>query len=275
MPQLSPEGREAVADLSKRTGFSQDAVTTMLYAVLAGQGGMAQFSHPEFGGSGQWMTGGAIMLSDMFNNALKARVDALCQELAALVRRDPGVVSTASFQSQSQGGGAAFVGSSSLVEPGPTGGNWWPAELGAPASLGAQNSVRYAYFPGARRLAVDVGGKVTVYDTGDHAIGGFSQQQSGLGAVAFTSQHGPVDLSRLAVAIPSAGAASSPPPQTPPPAKEPAREPAKAAETKPGPAPADAAAILATLEKLADLKAKGVLTEAEFAAKKAELLAKL
>jgi len=33
--------------------------------------------------------------------------------------------------------------------------------------------------------------------------------------------------------------------------------------------------VMATLEKLGELKAKGVLTEEEFAAKKAELLKKL
>ncbi|HLL09436.1 MAG TPA: SHOCT domain-containing protein, partial [Rubrivivax sp.] len=33
--------------------------------------------------------------------------------------------------------------------------------------------------------------------------------------------------------------------------------------------------VMATLEKLADLKAKGILTEDEFAAKKSELLKKL
>jgi len=33
--------------------------------------------------------------------------------------------------------------------------------------------------------------------------------------------------------------------------------------------------VMATLEKLGDLKAKGILTEEEFAAKKAELLKKL
>ena len=33
--------------------------------------------------------------------------------------------------------------------------------------------------------------------------------------------------------------------------------------------------VMATIEKLADLKAKGVLSEEEFAAKKAELLKKL
>jgi hypothetical protein len=38
---------------------------------------MAQFNHPEFAGSGQWMQGGMLMLGDMFNHALKGRVDAL------------------------------------------------------------------------------------------------------------------------------------------------------------------------------------------------------
>ena len=78
MTQLSPKGLRAVEEIAHRTGFSQDAVTSMLVSVVNGRGGMAQFSHPEFGGSGQWMAGGAIMISDMFNNALKARVDALC-----------------------------------------------------------------------------------------------------------------------------------------------------------------------------------------------------
>ena len=77
MTELSPKGARAVQEIAQRTGFSADAVASMLFAVVSGRGGMAQFSHPEFGGSGQWMRGGAIMISDMFNNALKARVDAL------------------------------------------------------------------------------------------------------------------------------------------------------------------------------------------------------
>jgi hypothetical protein len=76
MTQLSPRGLRAVGEIADRTGFTEDAVTSMLLSVIAGRGGMAQFSHPEFGGSGQWMAGGAIMISDMFNNALKVRVDA-------------------------------------------------------------------------------------------------------------------------------------------------------------------------------------------------------
>lgn len=33
---------------------------------INGNGSMAQFSHPEFSGSGQWMRGGMIMVSDIF-----------------------------------------------------------------------------------------------------------------------------------------------------------------------------------------------------------------
>jgi hypothetical protein len=78
MPQLSSEGRRAVEDVARRMGFSPDAVTSMLFSIVAGRGGMAQFNHPEFGGSGQWMSGGAIMISDMFNNVLKALEWARC-----------------------------------------------------------------------------------------------------------------------------------------------------------------------------------------------------
>jgi hypothetical protein len=103
MVQLSPTGLRAVEEIAQRNGFSRDAVTSMLFSLVAGGGGMAQFSHSEFGGLGQWMAGGPIMISDMFNNALKARVDALCSELSALIRSEPDFVAAASFQSQSQG----------------------------------------------------------------------------------------------------------------------------------------------------------------------------
>jgi hypothetical protein len=43
------------------------------------------------------MAGGAIMISDMFNNALKARVDALCNELSALIRSEPDFAAADSF----------------------------------------------------------------------------------------------------------------------------------------------------------------------------------
>src|ERR1700722_20023497 len=104
MRQLSPTGEQAVNDLASRHGFSFEAVTSMLDAVANGNGGMAQFSHPEFGGSGQWMRGGMTMIGDMFNNSLKGRVDALCFELSGLIASQPGLIRTGSFQSQFQGG---------------------------------------------------------------------------------------------------------------------------------------------------------------------------
>ena len=77
--------------------------------------------------------------------------------------------------------------------------DWWPSDLRWPNSTGAQNGVRYAYFAQARRLAIELNGRVTVYDTQDHQIGGFSQQQSQGGSVNFSSQYGLVDVTRLPV----------------------------------------------------------------------------
>jgi Short C-terminal domain len=266
MPQLSPEGHRVIEDVALRTGFSEDAVTSMLFSVMAGRGGMAQFNHREFGGSGQWMSGGAIMISDMFNNVLKARVGALCNELLTLVRDEPGIAAAGAFQSQSQGESREMNGalSSLLTQEGRA--NWWPADLGVPSSLGAQNDVRYAYFPAKRRLAVDLNGKVTVYDTQDHQIGGFSQQQPGLGSLSFASQHGPVEIGRLPV-VPGADEDRASSEAIHRPAAEP-----NAAASAAGFRQQD---ILAAIERLGELKVRGILTDAEFSAKKAELLSRL
>jgi hypothetical protein len=268
MAQISPEGLRAVEEIAHRTGFSPDAVSTMLMSVIAGRGRMAQFNHPEFGGSGQWMGGGAIMISDMFNNTLKARVDALCNELSALVQHEPGIATTGSFQSQSQGSRGDFGGGSSilLADPEVGGNNWWPDELGAPSSTGAQNEIRYAYFPAAHRLVIDLKGKVIVYDTQDHEIRGFSQQQPGSGSISFSSQLGSVDVSRLPIVPDPKRTETSP-------------EPIRKLDSHQGTVISKAASgggdILAAIERLADLHAQGILTAEEFSAKKAELLMRL
>jgi hypothetical protein len=57
--------------------------------------------------------------------------------------------------------------------------------------------MRYACFPDRRRLVVQQGGRTTVYDTGEHRITGFSQQQSGGQSLRFTSQMGTVRLEDL------------------------------------------------------------------------------
>ena len=160
---VTPEAEAAIADIAERHGLSREAVLAMLVAVHAGGGTMAQFSIPELGGSGQWMRGGMTMVGgNMFDNALKARVDALCGELAQLIG------TTTVFPAATKGQQAGFMT-----------GNWWPADLGVPAASGGQNDARYAIFPHTRRLAIQMNGATRVFDTGDHRIGGVQQQQGG------------------------------------------------------------------------------------------------
>ena len=76
---------------------------------------------------------------------------------------------------------------------------WWPDDLGQPSSSGAQNDMRYAFFPDKRRLLIESHGKLTTYDSGGHRISGVSQQNSHERSLAFTSQDGPVRLDDLKV----------------------------------------------------------------------------
>ena len=87
MPELTVEGRRKVEAVAARHGVGAAAAEALLAALVAGGGSQAQFDIPELGGMGQWSQGGMVMVGDMFNNALKARVDALCGELAGLVGR--------------------------------------------------------------------------------------------------------------------------------------------------------------------------------------------
>src|ERR1700735_538117 len=91
MTQLSPKGLRAAEEIAHCTGFSQDAVTSMLFSIVSGRGGMAQFSHPEFGGSGQWMGGGAVMFSDMFNNVLKGAGGRVVRRIVGADQERPGL----------------------------------------------------------------------------------------------------------------------------------------------------------------------------------------
>ena len=278
MQQLTPDGQRVVNDLSQRYGFSTDAVTHMMFAVLNGNGTMAQFNHPEFAGSGQWMQGGMLMLGDMFNYGLKGSVDGLCNEISNLLANQPGLLRSGSFQSQSQSSGGhqsqasgAPMGNSSLFIPDPQD-NWYPAELGSPNSTGSQNNVRYAYFANTRRLAVETGGDVWVYDTLDHQIGGFSQQQGMGGTITFTSQYGTVNLASLPVVFRN-GQPVQP--------NQPVAQPVSSPEVAPSQETAEVThsetqtGILDAITQLGELKEKGILTDEEFAAKKTELLARL
>ncbi|TPE49752.1 SHOCT domain-containing protein [Amaricoccus solimangrovi] len=279
MQTLTEHGREIARAAAERHGVSAQAAAELLRALALGGGAQAQFSHPELGGMGQWSRGGMLMIGDMFNNALKARVDALANDLA-------GELAHGDVLRQPEGASVP-------------GGQGWPAEFGAPASSGAQNDMRYAFFPETRRLAIVRHGAMEVYDSGEHRITGVGQQQGGDQSISFSTAEGPVrlhDLRRLDA--PGAGASPSEPVRgdltTPAPGKapEPAPEAARApappapsavpsaapAEAPPAAAPRSAGGqgdVFDALERLADLRNRGILTEEEFAAKKKDLLARL
>ena len=266
MSEDTSERRVDPRAIAERHGVSAEAVHHLVRALEAGHGNMAQFDHPEFGGLGQWSRGGMIMVGRMNDHALKARVDALCTELA-----------------------------STLPLPAthgvPGAGNWWPEGLGVPSSVGAQDGTRYAFFPASRRLAVETQGRTALYDLGDREITGVSQQQGRAESFRFSGPGGSFALEDLKpvdgepeAAKPSSEARPAPPvaeraePATsrpePVPAAAPRREPAPAQRPASNPT-SDTDGVLTILERLAELHRKGVLTDAEFSDKKTELLARL
>jgi len=287
MTDLTDDGRHAIARIAARHSLSTDTVEAMARAMARGGGTMAQFNIPELGGGGQWMMGGMTMVGDMFNTGLQNTVVNLCRDLSDAMKDVP-FFRTA----QASGGG-------------------WPAELGNPAVSGGQNAMRYAYFPQSRRVAVDPGNgrPVQMLDSGEHAISGFSQQQSNgsdpASGLSFSSQFGQFSL----MSLPEAGAAStdaaghgeagdeptasSTPTQgnggtqgsgqaqrNDPPRPEARPHPVPPADATPASQPpktivADVDTILSTIERLAKLREAGALTDEEYATKKTELLARL
>lgn len=257
MQLLTPAGQNIVGDIARRYNLSQDAVIHMLIAVNNGGGSMAQFNCWELGGSGQWMRGGMTMVGDMFNHGLKMTVDNLCNELSNA------------------------LANTQMLQPPPPGSRnsnqWWPADLGNPFSSGSQNNIRYAVFP--QRLAVELNGEVTVYDTLDHSIGGVSQQQGNDTSLTFSSQYGTVSVNSLPIV---SGAGLPPAPQTNFAAPAPTYQQQNNNTNWQAPAPAPVTQaqtnnpdIIALIESLARLRDAGALTDEEFNSKKFELLSRL
>jgi hypothetical protein len=251
MQRVTDQARKRAEELAARYGFSDKAVLNLLEALVAGRGAMAQFQHAELGGMGQWTRGGMVMIGDMFNTALQTKVKDLCDDLAAIV--DESIQPTIAFQAQRQDG-AETDGAGS--------GAWWDAELGAPSSTGSQGNIRYAYFPATRRLAVSTGDRITLYDTHGHEITSFSQQHDSGATLTFASQHGPVPVSSLPVVATVGGEAADQ--ATNAPTARDANHGTEAGED-----------VFSKIERLAELQQKGIVSKEEFAAKKAELLARL
>ena len=269
MQQLTQSAENAIDSLAQRYGVSQDAVRTLLFAVSAGGGTMAQFYHSDLGGGGQWMAGGMTMVGDMFNHGLQAKVSGLCSELSSLLN------SQQVFVPLPQGTRGGMGNMSSF------GNSWWPSELGSPSSSGGQNDSRYAYFPGPQRLAIDRGGQITIYNTLDHQIGGVQQQQGGpWGSLSFSSQFGTFTVDSLPIVSPLPPVQQNDFVQQQPQQfnqpQQSSNQPQQFTPFSSGNSQnANQADVLATIEKLNDLHQRGILSDDEFRTKKSELLSRL
>lgn len=262
-PIFTDASFQNITAIANRYGISVNAVTELTNTLIRSNGTMAQFNIFELGGGGQWMQGGMTMVGDMFNNQLKATVDGLCNELSNLIQQGniqykplPKVENNSNSQANFQQ-------------------NWW-GNLGFPNSTGSQNNTSYAIFSNINRLAIQQNGKVTIFDTLDHQIGGVGQQQGGNYSVNFSSQYGVVDLSTLPII---SGAAAKPEPeefvndyaQNTPQEQVITPEPVQN-NTITNDSEED---IFVKIEKLANLKSKEIISKEEFESKKAELLARL
>jgi hypothetical protein len=180
---MSANDGDLVDRMAKKHSVSPAAVGVVLAALRSGGGRMAQFSHADFGGMSQWSPG-MSMVGDMFNTQLKAKLDALCSDIAAHL-------DTTEIVGGVRPGDEVSYRSPSRSD------DWWPAGLGRPAAVGAQNDLRYAVFPETRRLVIDDHGTLSVYDTGSHRIFGVAQAQSADRTLTFTSQDGLVRIADL------------------------------------------------------------------------------
>ncbi|WP_158837829.1 SHOCT domain-containing protein [Polaribacter sp. L3A8] len=251
--------------VANKYGISANAVTDLTQRLMSSNGSMAQFNIPELGGGGQWMQGGMTMVGDMFNNNLKYLVDGLCVDLSNLIHQ----------------GAIQYKPLPKLEnQPGGFSGNWW-GDLGFPNSTGSQNGTSYAIFNGIHRLAIQENGKVTVFDTLDHNIGGVGQQQGGNYSVTFTSQYGNVNLGSLPIVSGGDSVQKSQPIQNndiqnnvvenivAPIIDAPMQAVNNTNNT------AFEEDIFVKIEKLAGLKDKGILSVEEFENKKSDLLNRL
>ena len=184
MEPMAETDIELIDSLAKRHSVSPAAVQVVMKALRRGGGRMAQFSHADFGGMSQWSPG-MSMVGDMFNTELKSKLDALCTDIAAHLEQSESAGSNRRVASD----GVSYRSSGST--------DWWPTGLGRPGAVGAQNDMRYAFFPESRRLVIDDHGAISIYDTGSHRIFGVAQAQSNDQTLSFTAQDGLVRVADL------------------------------------------------------------------------------
>jgi hypothetical protein len=99
-----------------------------------------------------------LMIGDMFNDRLKARVAALCIDVADALGEHPVLEETDERSSA----------------------HWWPTNFGAPINRGLSERHAVRILPEQQAAGDHDNGKMSTYDTGDHVIVGVSQRKGPL-----------------------------------------------------------------------------------------------
>ena len=173
--------KDVLPEIAQRYQVPEPVVRELYRQLEANGGTQCQFACPELAGQIQWMPG-MVMVSRPTDKALKARVDGLCCELAAVLSGSDTAAPRAIARNWEH------VDESE---------SWWPATFGHPATSGEQNGVRYAYFPEQRRLLLQQGARIDAYDTSGHHITGAAQQQGHGSSLTFSTDRGPISTSQL------------------------------------------------------------------------------
>ncbi|MFN8343895.1 MAG: hypothetical protein U0X91_02770 [Spirosomataceae bacterium] len=142
-----------IQEIASKYQVSEGTVRALLEGLKAAGGRQVQFNISELGGMGQWQSG-MVMIGDMFNHGLKAKVSELCSELATL--------------------------SQHTEEEMPEKKGTKPAVASKPAATfkGSQNGSHYTYYAKDNLLEVEEGGRTVKYDTSGYALSGVQQSQS-------------------------------------------------------------------------------------------------
>ncbi len=161
---------EVIRELASEHSVTLSTVATLLHGLQATGGNQVQFNISELGGMGQWQPN-LVMVGDMFNHELKAKVDRICTALSELSRQLPREVAdpTGTLLGRTQ---ATFKGS--------------------------QNDSHYSYYADENRLVIYHEGKNTSYDTTGYSLTGVQQaQNSNSKGLSFTYPGGNVAVADL------------------------------------------------------------------------------
>lgn len=190
-------------NLALKYGVTMTAIEALEAAIRAGRGKQARWNIDELGGVGHWQPGMTeISIPDP---EMRKRINALASELAKAIAEE-------SIDKAADELGGVMDKIMSKVEnpfteqrieqliaehddlP-----DWWPAPLGdKPFLRGIVGGARYAYFPGANRLAIRRGDTVILYDTTGHLISGFHARSEGETIrILMQTRKGEVDLESL------------------------------------------------------------------------------